>query len=215
MIATVLFDSSGSIGEPVEPKRLACASILKPLYAWLGDGSADDKERMVQLSDNEATSRVIGATGGLSIMLDRIYKATGINWHDAPSWGSVRVTASEVAAAFAKLDSTQVLADMRAVPARQQLGLVELWAELTSQSTDQIGVKLGWDLHFKETALRTHAVLIGPDRSVVVTSAILVDGSTRAQWHRTLSSRGPESVLPIHEQFAGPELALALTKAAA
>jgi len=131
---------------------------------------------------------------------------------------------------------------MCGVATAQRLGLDRTWAELTGQSVGEVGIKLGWDLSDDEPFARTHAVLLGPTRSVVVltavprTSALLDEHVTservtaarepacltavpittdfRSRWNALLASKGPTAVLALHDALSGRVLRDALRSCA-
>ena len=196
---------------------LRCASVLKPLYAWVAPSSLEaDAERSVRYSDNAATDTVVSACGGVVGTLQRVAALTGLLVAPGQTWGRVVVDAPQVARLYRALAvaddprSAQVRAWMRGVPDSQRLGLDRLWAQLTGQPVAQVGIKLGWDISEDEPFARTHAVLLGPTRSVVVMTAVPVTAHLRSRWNALLASEGPTAVLALHDDLSGPLLRAAL-----
>lgn len=197
-------------------RGVPCASILKPFYAWVGEGRSRDKDAMICVSDNQATDRVVAATGGLGKVLDRIFARTGVAWSAAESWGQVRVHAWEVARAAEALmadrstASSHVLSAMRAVGGDQVFGVPAVWAHHTHQHLSLVGAKSGWDLtpaiDAAPARVRTHLLVVGPESSRVVLTEAPVAVGVEAAWTHALGAGGPHAVLPVHDFVAGQVL---------
>ena len=155
--------------------RLRCASLLKPLYAWVTAAHIPDPERWrrhaepaVVVSSNADTLNLWLAVGP-RVILDDIYQRTGVIWAlpngDPSRFGSVEVAADEVAIAYAALAQTAAAGDpvastildwMREVSGEQQFGARE------ALRSPEAGVKCGWYGAPDENCLRTHAVAVLP-----------------------------------------------------
>ncbi|MEU0570621.1 hypothetical protein ABZ297_35240 [Nonomuraea sp. NPDC005983] len=203
--------------------RLRCASLLKPLYAWVTAPHIPDEERWrrhaepaVVISSNSDTLHLWLAVGP-PVVLDDIYQRTGVAWAlpngDPSRFGSVEVAADEVATAYAALAQSAVAGDpvagavlewMRAVGADQAYGTREALA------APGAGVKCGWYGAADETCLRTHAVAVlprGGTRATVVvgmTAQPYTDEQDRARYQSRIAQGLP--VETAHEKVAGPLL---------
>lgn len=199
---------------------LRCASLLKPFFAWVGQGHVRDRHAMLTRSDNAATNRFLAESGGLESVLAQIAHRTGVEWAPASTWGGVLVTAAEVAAAAQALVADkagvrEVVRDMVSSERAQRFGTDEVWAALTGQQEHQLAVKTGWDLHEDETRLRTHTLIVGPTRSVVVLTAVPVTLAQRTHWRRLMAARGPQAVVGFHGEVADRFLVAGLHSAVA
>jgi hypothetical protein len=200
--------------------RLRCASLLKPLYAWVTAGHIPDVERWrrhaepaVLISSNADTLNLWLAVGP-RIILDDIRRRTGVGWElpngDPSRFGSVEVAADEVATAYAALAQSAVAGDpvaatvldwMRQVEGEQTFGAREVLG------SPEAGVKCGWYGAPDETCLRTHAVAVlprGGTRTTVVvamTAQPYTDAQERDDYHARISEGSP--VEAEHEKVAG------------
>ncbi|MEU7834568.1 hypothetical protein [Nonomuraea sp. NPDC049129] len=200
--------------------RLRCASLLKPLYAWVAAAHIPDAERWrrhaepaVVVSSNADTLNLWLAVGP-RVILDDIYQRTGVVWAppngDPSRFGSVEVAADEVATAYAALAQTAAAGDpvagtvldwMRQVSGQQAFGTRE------ALSSPEAGIKCGWYGAPDESCLRTHAVAVlprGGTRATVVvgmTAQPYTDPGER-EVYQTRVNEG-QSVEGEHEKVAG------------
>lgn len=183
---------------------MACASVLKPLYAWVaGDNFADAASAAITRSDNEATNLLVSQAGGLARALEGITARTSVSWEPATTWGQVRVRAAELVSAYCALrDSddpwaSEVVGLMRSVVPAQRLGIDGIW-----ERHELPALKAGWDLDDSDTpVLRTLAVVFDAGSAVAVCAATPATAEKAAEWKRVLASQGPEAVLQL--QTAG------------
>lgn len=200
--------------------RLRCASLLKPLYAWVAAAHIPDAERWrrhaepaVVVSSNADTLNLWLAVGP-RVILDDIYQRTGVVWAppngDPSRFGSVEVAADEVATAYAALAQAAAAGDpvagtvlgwMREVSGQQAFGARE------ALSSPEAGVKCGWYGAPDETCLRTHAVAVLPRGG---TRATVVVGMTAQPYtdpgEREIYQARAAEGLPVedeHEKVAG------------
>src|SRR5690606_16896075 len=184
--------SRGHGGPPVRtvaarsgPHRLRCASLLKPLYAWVTAGRIPDPERWrrhaepaVVVSSNADTRSLWLAVGPL-VILDDIYQRTGVAWPmhngDPSRFGAIEVAAEEVATGYAGLAQAALAGDpvagdvlewMRRVEGSQTFGIREALGAPGS------AVKCGWFGEPDETCLRTHAVAVLPSEGTRATVVV-------------------------------------------
>ncbi|MBF8188116.1 hypothetical protein ITP53_20735 [Nonomuraea sp. K274] len=157
------------------PTRLRCASLLKPLYAWVSAARITDTERWrrhaepaVVISSNADTLNLwLGI--GPRVILDDLRRRTGVDWGlpngDPSRFGSVEVAACEVAIAYAELAQAGAAGDpvaatvlewMREVSGAQTFGVRD------ALRSPEAGIKGGWYGAPDETCLRTHAVAVLP-----------------------------------------------------
>ncbi|MEU8245801.1 hypothetical protein [Nonomuraea sp. NPDC048916] len=203
--------------------RLRCASLLKPLYAWVTAGHIPDDERWrrhaepaVVVSSNTDTLNLWLAVGP-RVILDDLYQRTGIVWTppngDPSRFGSVEVAADEVATAYAALAQAAVAGDpvaatvldwMRQVEGTQAYGTRE------ALHAPEAGIKCGWYGAPDESCLRTHAVAVLPRGG---TRATVVVGMTAQPYtderEREIYQARVGEGLPVeaeHEKVAGPLL---------
>ena len=202
------------------PARLRCASLLKPLYAWVTADRFPDADRWrrhaepaVVISSNADTLN-LWLTVGPHVILDDLNQRTGVAWSppngDPSRFGSVEVTAGEVATAYAVLAQAASAGDpvartilewMRQVSTTQAFGTRE------ALRSPEAGVKCGWYGAPDETCLRTHAVAVlprGGTRATVVvgmTAVPYTDGHER-QTYLDRVTQGL-SVEAEHEKVAG------------
>ncbi|WP_433516702.1 hypothetical protein ACQP2T_14675 [Nonomuraea sp. CA-143628] len=200
--------------------RLRCASLLKPLYAWVAAAHIPDAERWrrhaepaVVVSSNADTLNLWLAVGP-RVILDDIYQRTGVVWAppngDPSRFGSVEVAADEVATAYAALAQTAAAGDpvagtvldwMRQVSGQQAFGARE------ALSSPEAGIKCGWYGAPDESCLRTHAVAVlprGGTRATVVvgmTAQPYTDPGERENYLTRVTEGLP--VEGEHEKVAG------------
>ncbi|MEV0588461.1 hypothetical protein [Nonomuraea sp. NPDC050310] len=194
-------------------QRLRCASLLKPLYAWVADRTpewASAAEPAVVESSNADTLRLWLGTGPL-VILDRLAERTGVRWAppstDPASFGSVEVAASEVVTAYAALAQAGSFGDRDAqrilqwmVAATQTFGVRELFP-------GEVAVKCGWFGGADESWLRTHVVTVdrrddGRIRLACALTALPYPGEAeRAAYRRALATGG--SVEDEHDRVGG------------
>ncbi|WP_113701117.1 hypothetical protein [Nonomuraea lactucae] len=200
--------------------RLRCASLLKPLYAWAAASHIPDAERWrrhaepaVVVSSNADTLKLWLAVGP-RVILDDLDRRTGVRWAppngDPSRFGSVEVSAAEVAAAYAVLAQAAVTGDpvageivewMRRVGGEQAFGARE------ALSAPGAGVKCGWYGAPDESCLRTHAVAVLPrgGTQVTVVAAMTAQPYTDERDRDVYQARVSEG-LPVeaeHEKVAG------------
>lgn len=203
--------------------RLRCASLLKPLYAWVAAGRIPDAERWrrhaepaVVISSNSDTRSLWLSVGPL-VILDDIYQRTGVSWPmhrgEPARFGSIEVAADEVATAYAALAQAalagdpaagDVLAWMRQVRGEQVFGARE------ALGSPEAAIKCGWFGEPEETCLRTHAVAVLPSGGTRVTVAVAMtaqpytDAGEREVYQARVAEGSP--VEAEHEKVAGPVL---------
>ncbi|WP_146615563.1 hypothetical protein [Nonomuraea aridisoli] len=199
--------------------RMRCASLLKPLYAWVSAARVPDArwrelaEPAVVVSSNADT---IGLWLGVGprVILDDLRERTGVRWGlpngDPSRFGSVEVTAAEVAAAYAVFAQSaaagdaaagEVLGWMRQVSETQAFGARE------ATRSPEAAVKCGWYGAPDETTLRTHAVALLPRTGTKVTvivalTALPYTDARDRETYRTKVTQG-HAVEDIHENLAG------------
>ncbi|NRQ35436.1 hypothetical protein HII36_26925 [Nonomuraea sp. NN258] len=202
------------------PATMRCASLLKPLYAWVTAARAPDAERWrrhaepaVVVSSN-ADTRNLWLAVGPRVILDDLHQRTGVRWTppagDPSRFGGVEVAADEVAAAYAALAQAGAAGDpvaetvlgwMRQVKGGQTYGARE------ALRAPEAGIKCGWYGEPDETCLRTHAVAVlprGGTRATVVVAMTAVPYPDRRE-RETYQARAAEG-LPVegeHERVAG------------
>ncbi|MEV0383078.1 hypothetical protein [Nonomuraea sp. NPDC050643] len=198
--------------------RLRCASLLKPLYAWVSAARIPDSDRWrrhaepaVVISSNADTLNLWLAVGP-RVILDDLRERTGVSWSvpngDPSRFGSVEVSAEEVADAYAVLAQAAlsgdavartVLAWMEAVGDGQAFGARE------ATRSPGAAVKCGWYGAPDEICLRTHAVAVLPQGGTRVTVAVgmtsLPYGGERGVYQDRVAKGLP--VEPEHEKLAG------------
>ncbi|MFI7635275.1 hypothetical protein [Nonomuraea sp. NPDC049400] len=200
--------------------RLRCASLLKPLYAWVSAARIPDADRWrrhaepaVVVSSNADTLNLWLAVGP-RVILDDLRQRTGVAWSppngDPSRFGSVEVAADEVATAYAVLAQAAVAGDpvaetimgwMRQVSASQAFGVRE------AIRSPGAGVKSGWYGAPDETCLRTHTVAVLPRGgtriavAVGMTSLPYTDVRDREVYQEKVGKGLP--VEPEHEKVAG------------
>ncbi|MGW0803580.1 hypothetical protein [Nonomuraea sp. NPDC002799] len=208
--------------------RLRCASLLKPLYAWVSAAHIPDADRWrrhaepaVVISSNSDTLN-LWLSVGPRVILDDLRRRTGIAWSppngDPSRFGSVEVAADEVAAAYAVFAQAAVAGDpvaatilgwMRQVSGSQTFGARE------ATRSPEAGVKCGWYGAPDETCLRTHVVAVLPragTRATVVvgmTALPYTDGREREVYQDRIAQG--LAVEGEHERVAGKLLRGLLT----
>lgn len=194
-----------------------CASLLKPLYAWVTP-EADDTDVVAAIveSDNAATDRIVEASGGLTTMRERLNEATGVDVGHAETWGRFVLSSAHVALMYARFqastdDRSKTVADlMRRTSVLQRFDTDRAWAYTSEQDQHSLAVKAGWDLSGDEPFARTHAVVLGHLTSIVVMSAVPVSDTQRKQWDTAHEYDHTEGVLRLHSQWAGNTMRAAL-----
>ncbi|MGW3350386.1 hypothetical protein ACWDA3_44400 [Nonomuraea rubra] len=155
--------------------RLRCASLLKPLYAWVSAARIPDADRWrrhaepaVVISSNSDTLSLWLAVGP-RVILDDLRDRTGVAWAlpngDPSRFGSVEVTAGEVSAAYAVLAQSAVAGDPVAGTVLEWMGQVaepQAFGAREALGWPESAVKCGWYGAPDETVLRTHAVAVQP-----------------------------------------------------
>ena len=197
-----------------------CASLLKPLYAWVTPEADDaDVAAAIVESDNDATDRIVEATGGLTTLRERLNDATGVDVGHAETWGRFVLSPAHVALMYARLQastedrSKSVIDLMRRTSVLHRFDTDRVWAYASEQDRPSLAVKADWDLAADEPFARTHAVLLGRLTSVVVMSAVPVSDAHRKQWETTYEQDGPDGVLRLHGQWSGSTLRAAVNAA--
>ncbi|TMR22833.1 hypothetical protein ETD86_10465 [Nonomuraea turkmeniaca] len=200
--------------------RLRCASLLKPLYAWVSAAHMPDAdlwrrhaEPAVVISSNSDTLNLWLAIGP-GVILEDIRRRTGVAWSppngDPSRFGSVEVAADEVATAYAAFAQSAVAGDpvaatvlewMRQVGREQAFGIREAIGVADAR------IKSGWFGAPEETCLRTHAVALlplGGTRVTVIvgmTALPYTDARERAIYRERVAKG--LSVEQTHEKLAG------------
>ncbi|WP_043640172.1 hypothetical protein [Nonomuraea candida] len=153
--------------------RLRCASLLKPLYAWVTAARIPDADRWrrhaepaVVVSSNADTLNLWLAVGP-RIILDDLRERTGVAWSppngDPSRFGSVEVAAGEVALAYAVLAQAAAAGDPAAETVLGWMGQVaepQAFGVREALGWPDAAVKCGWYGAPDETLLRTHAVAV-------------------------------------------------------
>lgn len=173
-----------------------CASVLKPLYAWVaGPSHRDEAEHAIVYSDNTATDALIYAAGGLSSVLDDITSRTGVRWNPAPTWGQVPITGVSLTVAYSAFGfardpwTRHIRTLMTQVVPTQRFGIAE-----------GVPMKAGWDLDEHAGELLTHAVVLTAHRAHAVVTHTPISARLQRTWRARLAAGGPEAVIPIHER---------------
>ncbi|TMR93358.1 hypothetical protein [Nonomuraea basaltis] len=165
--------------------RLRCASLLKPLYAWVSAGRIPDADRWrrhaepaVVISSNADTLNLWLAVGP-GVILQDLRERTGVAWSppngDPSRFGSVEVAADEVATAYAVLAQSAVAGDPVAATIlgwMRQVGADQTFGAREAIESPGAGIKCGWYGAPDETCLRTHAVAILPRGGTRVTVVV-------------------------------------------
>ncbi|NJP98110.1 hypothetical protein HCN51_53295 [Nonomuraea sp. FMUSA5-5] len=200
--------------------RLRCASLLKPLYAWVSAARIPDTDRWrrhaepaVVISSNADTLNLWLAVGP-RVILDDLRERTGVAWAlpngDPSRFGSVEVTADEVSAAYAVLAQAAVAGDPVAGAVLGWMGQVaepQAFGAREALGWPESAVKCGWYGAPDETCLRTHAVAVQPRGgtrvSVIVAMTALPYTDVRERdLYRERVGEG-RSVEGEHEKVAG------------
>lgn len=202
--------------------RLRCASLLKPLYAWVSAPRTPEErwrayaEPAVVMSSNTDTLGLWLGVGPRVILRD-IGERTGVHWTlpngDPSRFGSVEVTAAEVAAAYAVFGQAaaagdpvagEILGWMRQVPDSQTFGARE------ATRSPEAAVKCGWYGAPDETTLRTHAVALLPRGGTRVTVVVAMTALPYTDLGEREAYRSRVSTgLPVedeHDKVAGEVL---------
>lgn len=175
-----------------------CASLLKPLYAWVTpDSSWLDVEASVCWSDNEATDRIVGANG-LPVTLDRVQSCTGVGWFPARTWGQVQVCAGQVETAYGALVAAAAAGDGRAAAVLELMRSVVPWQRFGV--APGVAMKAGWDLDC--AGARTHVVVIGGGVVSVVLTSASVGPAWRSRWSAA-AGREPSELARMHHGLLG------------
>ncbi|MEW9556166.1 hypothetical protein [Nonomuraea sp. NPDC050783] len=200
--------------------RLRCASLLKPLYAWVSAARIPDRTRWrrhaepaVVISSNADTLNLWLAVGP-GVVLDDLRERTGVSWAlpngDPSRFGSVEVTADEVATAYAVFAQSAAAGDPVASDVLRWMRLVE--GEQTFGTREALGsaeaaIKCGWYGAPEETCLRTHAVAVLPRGGTRVTVVVgmtalpYTDAADREDYRERVGRGLP--VEHVHEKLAG------------
>ncbi|GAA3642127.1 hypothetical protein GCM10022224_000550 [Nonomuraea antimicrobica] len=210
------------------PTRLRCASLLKPLYAWVAAARIPDPERWrrhaepaVVVSSNIDTLN-LWLSVGPRVILDDLRRRTGIAWEppngDLSRFGSVEVAADEVAAAYADLAQAAATGDPVAADVLGWMGAVErpqAFGVREALGRPEAGVKCGWYGAPDESCLRTHAVAVlpgyGTQVSVIValTALPFTDPREREVYRERVGQGLP--VEDEHEKVGGHVLRALMT----
>lgn len=182
--------------------QVPCASVLKPVYAWLAPhrrGWTSLAEAAITRSDDDATDKLVQWIGGTGALAQHLSRLAGTRVAPAATWGRFMVSAATVKSIYESViapdsPSAEVILDMmkRVVPA-QRFGV-----------PPDIAVKAGWDLRTVR------------NRPVLVTNLVWVDGyvvhahvggtyattAVAERWQAALDRQGPEGVLPFHRRAA-------------
>lgn len=175
-----------------------CASVLKPVFAALAYGIAEDWWTIARAaiceSDNEATDAIVAHLGGLEGLADALNSLAGrAAYAPGATWGRFLVDAALVAETYAKairLDGwASAEAMMRGVREAQRLEIPA-----------GVATKAGWDLRVVDgrACLLTHGVTLSLSAVEARCTAVAVAPEVERQWKRTLAVAGPEAVLPLH-----------------
>ncbi|MDP4501513.1 hypothetical protein [Nonomuraea turcica] len=200
--------------------RLRCASLLKPLYAWVSADHIPDADRWrrhaepaVVVSSNADTLNLWLAVGP-GVILDGIRRRTGVAWSppngDPSRFGSVEVAADEVATAYAAFAQSAVAGDPVAATVlgwMRQVGAEQAFGVRDALGAADAGIKCGWFGAPDETCLRTHAVAVLPKGGTRVTvivgmTALPYTDAREREIYRERVAKGL-SVEHTHEKLAG------------
>jgi hypothetical protein len=200
--------------------RLRCASLLKPLYAWVTADRITDADRWrrhaepaVVVSSNADTLNLWLAVGP-GVILDDLRQRTGVAWSppngDPSRFGSVEVAADEVATAYAALAQSAAAGDPVAATILEwmrQVGGEQAFGTREALRCPEAGIKCGWYGAPDETCLRTHAVAVLPRGGTRVTVVVgmtalpYTDGREREVYRERVAKGLP--VEQEHEKLAG------------
>ncbi|TDE49999.1 hypothetical protein E1295_19805 [Nonomuraea mesophila] len=203
--------------------RLRCASLLKPLYAWVSADHVADAERWrrhaepaVVISSNADTLHLWLAIGP-GVILEDIRRRTGVAWSppngDPSRFGSVEVAADEVATAYAVLAQAGAAGDPAAATVMEWMRQVEgpqTFGAREAARSPEAAVKCGWYGAPDETCLRTHAVTVLPRGGTRTTVAVAMTalphtGTRERALYQEQVNQGV-SVEAAHEKVAGTVL---------
>ena len=214
--------------------KLACASLLKPLYMWsvshleTFDYPQQDWSQMVQqavtLSSNNVTTEIWNKYGA-STVLTQLENMTAINFFKTgiTSWGNVQINADMVARGYGAMliattadqEAAKIAELMKKVPQYQTFGLINLASKHCGVPVGDIGIKCGWYIDELTNRLRTHAVVtvkLRDDRykGFVILTSIRISPELTESYLKTY--REGTEVLPIHEELSGSILRDELTR---
>lgn len=209
--------------------RFRCASLLKPLYMWAASHMTpyiEDRERWqdlaakaIAISSNEATQTVWEDCGSDEIIA-KIQALTGVRLKSDiknASWGSLFVTAEEVAQAYGsmivqnKLDSRvfHILDYMTQVPESQTFGLRHVVMEQLGVAESAIGIKCGWYIDEDSAHLRTHAVIL-INLTLEITVGVIILSATKINpdiiRHYLEAYASGDEIIDVHERYSGATL---------
>ncbi|MGN9845359.1 hypothetical protein ACTMTI_45290 [Nonomuraea sp. H19] len=200
--------------------RLRCASLLKPLYAWVSADRIRDADRWrrhaepaVVVSSNTDTLN-LWLSVGPGVILDDIRQRTGVAWSppngDPSRFGSVEVAADEVATAYAAFAQSAVAGDPVAATILEwmrQVGAEQTFGAREAIGSPEAAIKCGWYGAPDETCVRTHAVALLPRGGTRVTVLVgmtalpYTDVREREIYREEVDKGLP--VEPVHEKVAG------------
>ena len=179
-----------------------CASVLKPLYAWVaGPSMRSEAEAAIVYSDNSATDALIEASGGLTAVLEDITMRTGVRWELGETWGRVPINGLSLTVAYSAMmfhrdPWTRAISDvMAAVTTAQRFGVPA-----------GIPLKAGWDLDERTGELLTHLVVLGSHRARAQVTHVPISTRDQRAWRRTLDAGGPDAVIGMHLKVARDHL---------
>jgi hypothetical protein len=200
--------------------RLRCASLLKPLYAWVSAARIPDAGRWrrhaepaVVISSNADTLNLWLAVGP-GVILDDLRRRTGVAWSppngELSRFGSVEVAADEVAIAYAALAQSAAAGDPVAATVLEwmrQVGEEQSFGVRDALRAPEAAIKCGWYGAPEETCVRTHAVAVlprgGTRVSVVVGMTALPYTDLRErEVYRDQVAKGM-SVEHVHDKVSG------------
>ena len=178
---------------------MPCASVLKPVYAWLAPEASDSRDlarAAITESSNEATDELVRRIGGLDTLTIHLSRLAGHQLATPKTWGRYQVTTATVKRIYETMVSpdghagNEILAMMRDVVPPQRFGVPA-----------GVAMKAGWDL----SELRGRHVLVTNivrvDSWVVTAHAggrfLTASGADR--WQDLLARRGPSAVTHLHQ----------------
>jgi len=173
-----------------------CASLLKPLYAWVaGERFSGAAAEAVMYSSNEPTDVLVESVGGLSVMLEELKLRSGVGLELADTWGSVLVDEGSVVRLYESLVSAAGSGD---VWAERVVGFMRDVVSVQRFGVDQgVPMKAGWDLR-DDGFLVTNVVVLEPEVKCVL-SRVRVDAGVMDRWRGLFAAWGAESVIGLHE----------------
>lgn len=205
--------------------KLACASLLKPLYMWSAahlEPYKYEEEKWLKLAEQATTTSSNNATNaiwdslGAATILHKLNELTQAEYTTSSSltYGSVEVNSTMVAHSYASLlmasahdtPAAKIVAWMKQVKSDQTFGLRDEIDIFYSGLLIGVGVKCGWYVDQADCRLRTHAVIFAElDASTtlgfVILTSVLV---TRCIVNDYLSEyETGQEVLGIHEKISG------------